>query len=428
MSDGARDLLVRGVASARAGEDEQARKYFNWCLREDPDERQRVDAHYWLAKLSTNESEQREHLTRVLQLEPTHFAARRDLSVLDGELAADSLIDPNIDQPASAAEPAPIEQRRFICPQCGGRMTFDPGNYELTCSYCGHHAHLADALTQGSAVEESDFIQALVTAKGHLHPIATPTLECRACGASYLLNPGALSLSCAHCGSTIVVDRSASQDLIPPQGVVPFALDQKAAARKLRQWLSDGNIHPTDSVGGFRGVYLPAWTFDLTGEAPYHFERYDGDNWVAESGSQIVVYNDLPVPASHTLPPTFKECFFEFDLSALLEYDPSKLAGWPAETYQIPATDAAMAARWYVVDQARQKAQRSLSGRIRGFQLRSTDLLVAAYRLILLPFWLSGYAVRDAPYLAVINGQTGEVRAEQPANRILSALRRFLGW
>ncbi|MGA9532369.1 MAG: hypothetical protein WBR18_06600 [Anaerolineales bacterium] len=427
MSDGARDLMVRGVASAKAGEANQARKYFNWCLREDPDDRQRVDAHYWLAKLSADDGERREHLIRVLQLEPTHYAARRDLAVLDGDLAAESLIDPNADQSARAAEPAPVEQRRFVCPQCGGRMTFETSSYQLTCSYCGHHAHLAEILAEGSAVEETDFIQALVTAKGHLHPVATPTLECEACGANYLLSPATMSLSCAHCGSTIVVDRSASKNLIPPQGVVPFAIDQATARRTLVQWLSDGDIHG-DSIGGLRGVYLPAWTFDLTGEAPYHFERYDGEEWVSESGSQIIVYNDLPVPASHTLPPSFKDCFFEFDLSALVGYDPSKLAGWPAETYQIPATDAAMAARWHVVEEAREKAQRSLYGRIRGFQLRSTGLLVAAYRLILLPFWLSGYSVGGMPYHVVINGQTGDVRGDQPASGMMGALRRLIGW
>lgn len=425
MSDGARDLLVRGVASAKAGESDQARKYFNWCLREDPDVRQQVDAHYWLAKLSPDEVHQREHLTQVLQLEPTHYAARRDLAVLNGELDPDSLIDPNATDAQSTPTPGDIEKRRFICPQCGGRMTFQTDTYQLTCSYCGHRSHLSEALAQGTAVDESDFIQALVTAKGHLHPVATPTFECDACGSTYLLSPETLSLTCPHCGSTFVIDRRASVDLIPPQGVVPFAVDREAAERHLRRWLADGGVRPTDSVGGLRGIYLPAWTFDLTGEAPYNFERYDGEKWVIEDGSQIIVYNDLPVPASHTIPPSLKDSFFEFDLAAMVEYEPSKLAGWPAETYQIPATDAAMVARWYAIDQAREKAQRNLYGRIRDFRLRSSDLLVAAYRLILLPFWLTGYAVGGHPYHAVINGQTGQVHANQPSVGLLSALKRL---
>jgi predicted RNA-binding Zn-ribbon protein involved in translation (DUF1610 family) len=261
-----------------------------------------------------------------------------------------------------------------------------------------------------------------------VHPVATPTFECVACGATYVLDPQTLSVTCPHCGSAFVIDHSASKDLIPPQGVVPFSLEQEAAIQSLRQWLTDAGVQPVESIGQARGIYLPAWTFDLTGEAPYHYERYDGNDWVPETGSQIILYNNLPVAGSHTLPPAFRDCYFGFDLTDLVEFQPSKLAGWPAETYQIPATDAAMAARWYVVEQARQKAQRGLYGRIRDFHLRSTDLLVASYRLILLPFWLSGYAAGGAPYRAIINGQTGEVRADQPQRGMLASIKHMLGW
>lgn len=427
MSQSARDLLVRGIASAKADEPDLARRYLERCLRMGPSTRQRVDALFWLARVSSTEPERIDYLQQVLNLEPTNFAARRDLALLRGELEEEELVDPTAPQRPSAPAQTPIQERRYVCTQCGGRMEYDPRNHRLTCRYCGHRSHLAEVLSGGAAVAEEDFIQALATAKGHTLPQSTPTFQCEACGASYLLEPDTLSLTCAHCSSTYVIDRSSSQELVPPQGIVPFAIDEDHAEKRVREWLEDHEVEGVQRLGELRGFYLPAWTFDLTGEAPYTYQRREGDEWVTERGSRLVIYDDLPVPASHRLPKHFSKAVHDFDLTNMVPFDGSRLAGWPAEIYEISATDAAMAARWYAVEQARRKAKSTLYGRVKDFRMSSTDLLVAAYRLILLPIWLTEYVVESTRYQVTVNGQSGAVRGEQPARGLGGFLRRLLG-
>lgn len=427
MSEGARDLLTRGIASAKAGEADRARRYLERSLRMRPSTRQRVDALYWLAQLSPSEAEKREHLESVLQLEPSHFAARRDLAVLKGDLSASEVIDPNALRPPAAPETASLEEERYLCPNCGGRMVFQAGTQKLTCSYCGHQSTPGQAVQERAEVVESDFIEALATAKGHIHPQATPTFSCGACGATYLLAPEALSLTCPHCGAVYVVERTDPQSLVPPQGIVPFALTAGEAGRRLRSWLQVEGIQAPWSGQELRGLYLPAWTFDISGDAPYKYQRREGDRWVTEQGGELLLYNDLPVPASHRLPQVFVDEIHQFDLASMRPYDPSHLAGWPAETYQIDAAEAAMAARWHVLEQARAKAQAGVLGRVRGFHFSAPHLLVSAYRLILLPIWLTSYRVGGESYQVMINGQSGEVHAEKPPAGIGAFLRRLFG-
>ncbi len=193
----------------------------------------------------------------------------------------------------------------------------------------------------------------------------------------------------------------------------------------MRDWLSDQRVDQIDHFGSIRGLYLPIWTFDISGEAPFHYQRYDGEEWVPEKGSQLLLHNDLPIPASHRLPKYFADEVHEFDLSKLQPFDASKIAGWAAETYEIPARRAAMAARWHVIDEAREQARSKLFGRTRDFRLSATDLLIAAYRLALLPFWLTSYTREGKTFQAIVNGQTGNVRAETPDRGLVGWLKRL---
>ena len=424
-SDGARDQLVRGIASAKAGETELARRYFQRALQLNPDHRGRVDAYYWLARLSSSEREKRGYLVQVLQLEPTHYAARRDLALVDGTLDREELVDPNQPQFAQEAAPSSPKSHRYVCPRCGGHLTARASSSGLACEYCGFEVQDSRTRKTEAVVPEDDYIQALVTAKGHTHPQHTPTFTCQGCGASYLLPPGSLSLTCPHCGSVYTVERLEESNLVPPEGLIQFEVDQGTAGLRLRGWLDEQDFNSVEGFAPLHGVYLPAWTFDLSGEVPYTYMARQGEHWESRRGSHILLENDLPVAASNHLPKTLSDEVHRFDLSGLQPYDADLLAGWPAEAYEIPATDAAMAARWHLLDGLRQRVEGEISGRIRDLRFHSSDILISAYRLILLPMWITNYRLNGKRYQAVVNGQSGAVRAESPPTNWWASLRSF---
>src|SRR5829696_8880692 len=93
MSDGARDLLVRGIAAAKGGQPEEARFHLEWVLRTDADLDQQTEAWYWLSTIATEPIEQREYLEHVLGMNPLHPEARRDLAILEGRISADQMPD-----------------------------------------------------------------------------------------------------------------------------------------------------------------------------------------------------------------------------------------------------------------------------------------------------------------------------------------------
>lgn len=70
MSDRSRDLLVRGIAAAKANSKDEAKFYFEWVLRSDAERDQIKDAWLWLSRLTDDPKEKRERLEQALSYDP----------------------------------------------------------------------------------------------------------------------------------------------------------------------------------------------------------------------------------------------------------------------------------------------------------------------------------------------------------------------
>ncbi|HEX5502998.1 MAG TPA: hypothetical protein VFW96_10270 [Thermomicrobiales bacterium] len=430
MSESARDLLVRGVAAARAHSSEEARFHLEWVLRTDADLAQQAEAWYWLSRIAGDPAERRACLERTLAADPTYPEARRDLAILDGRLAPDDLRDPRLaDAPiAPASQVAPGEIHRYRCPRCGGALTNDPGHPGLFCQFCGYrgdpagHEHGANP----PAVAEQDWVAAIYTARGHRWELPVERVfTCQSCGASHVIPPGVVSLACPSCGSPYVVQAAASPDLVQPDGVAPFAFDAATAGARAHEWLVAQRFRPDDlderaAIAAPRPLYLPFWTFDLGGTI-YWQEMMQSDEREPSSGTELVGRDDLLVAASATLPADLRAAL-RFDTSALTPYAPELLAGWPAEIYQVSVADASLAAHARTVEETRAHLLATVDHRGHDLHLDTTGITVESYKLALLPVWLTDYRYRGERHPLVVNGQSGAVHGSVPR----STLQRFL--
>jgi DNA-directed RNA polymerase subunit RPC12/RpoP len=419
MSDSVRDLLVRGIAAAKDGAKAEARRYLEWALRLDPTDEQRARAWLWLSEVSDDPAEKREYIERILAFDPTDPVARRKLAVLDGRLRPEDIIDPDRLVVAGPGTPQPAQARQFVCPQCGGRMVFDPQG-RLICEYCEQRQASPVPSVMGGRIEEQDFILTLATARGHTRAVATRCLRCHACGAAFVLPPETLSFACPYCASTYAVEQAEVQELLPPAAIIPFAVDRAEAQRAVARWLRSERLEGLAHTIPLTGLYLPAWTFDVRCDVSV---GYQGQNGYTPD-KETVFENDVPVSASRTLPETLAEEVNHFRLEGLLPYDPRYLAGWPAETYRISMADASLVARQKTLARARQRFA-SRWDAVMGINKMGMPLLaVESFRLILLPLWIACYRDGERMYSVIVNGQTGAVRGEKPEQ----GARKWLSW
>ncbi len=419
----ARRMLVRAVAEIKDHQYTTARRYLERMISIPSTGDQKAEAYFWLSEIAETEDEKRDHLHSALAYDLTHHRARKSLAILDGRLKPEEIINPDAFVPTTAEGTQDREGNRFECPTCGARMVFSPDGQSLVCEHCENQK----ADSSESALEEQEFLLGISTAKGHQQARATQAFECSACGAVYLLAPEILSITCLHCDSTYSIVQAEVRELIPPEGVIPMQLDQDQAAAALREWfLAEYKQRPKVSLESLKGVYLPAWTFDLGGNIKWTgYIEYQENQPIPVRDYGVIHFDDVFVPASKPEPKYYQQLLREFDANDVLPFKPDYLPNWLAESYQVPMADAAVAARALTFKLAqREQVQKSGLSNVQNLQFYSDDILVESFKLVLVPVWIARLEVDGEKDEVLINGKSGRVYAKKPPG----LMRRALGW
>ena len=420
FSDYGRELLRSGIIEAKAGHKDAALRYLDRAAYMSHDHDVLAETWFWMSQLIDDKVEKRKALENCLANDLQHARARRALAILDGKLKADEIVDPDhLPLPPEGLRAA--DAQRFMCPKCGGRMSFSPDGGSLTCEYCSRNQQFA---AQPGTADEKDFIIAMATARGHGKPLNQQVFHCEGCGCEFILPPNQISTTCVYCDSPYVVNWESEEQLLAPDGVIPHAFDQQRAIKHLVEWVEKNKIKPEKKVDLPRGVYLPLWTFDIGGEIKYVGEMYENDKGIfgqptsemrmkRVSDSYPVLINDLPIPAARKLSGVFQQLIPTFELRAVKPYEAGYLADWPAEVYDIPMAEASLDAR----AQALARYKRELPAVIAPAQLISTssaNMSIESFRLTLLPVWMTELPFDGREHLVLINGWTGTVKSDLP--------------
>jgi hypothetical protein len=419
FGDYGKELLRSGIIDAKAGHRESARRYLDRAVYISQDHDVLAEAWFWMSEVLDEAAEKRKALENCLAHDLQHARARRSLAILDGRLKPGEIINPD-KLPLAPEGLRAANAERFMCPKCGGRMSFAPDGQSLLCEYCSRNQRFS-AAGPGTAAEK-DFIIAMATARGHGKPLDQQVFHCEGCGCEFILPPNQISSTCVYCGSPHVVNWESEEELLAPDGIIPHMFDQKRAIKILIEWVQSNQIKPEKQVDLPRGVYLPLWTFDLGGGIDYVGETTTSSDMdfgderqqrIRVSDCYPVQINDLPIPASRKLSSVFLKLIPTFELRSIKPYDPRYLANWPAEVYDIPMAEASLDAR----SQGYTLYKRDLPSLLTPIGIISTSsakLTVESFRLNLLPVWVTELPFGGRQHLVLISGQNGTVESDLP--------------
>jgi hypothetical protein len=410
MDNGAHELVVRGEAAARAGDGDEARFFLEWALRLDLPLEEQVRALRWLSEIAQQPDEKRSRLEDALALDPANPLLRRMLAILDGTLQETEVIDPDRLPPELPGAAEERNSRRFICPNCGGRMTYTPDGSGLVCEYCEKRQRLAYT---GQAAE-LNFTVAMAKLDGHSKPADMPVVTCGGCGAVMLLAPQTLSGTCPHCGSHFALEAPERRQLLVPEGVLPFLVDEAVVRQSVEAWLEAK--HQPARLARILGQYFPAWTFDLSGQARWRARRYDSQRktWMPIEGTELVLVNDKAIAGAKVDDERIDRLLAEMKPDSMVPFDPGYLASWPADTYQVSMSDAAIKAHSQVFHQTQRQIRQRLTGEIEDLHVDPTGFAIDRFRLILVSLWRAQVVLQDENQEVLVNGTSGELLEGRP--------------
>ncbi|HMD89580.1 MAG TPA: hypothetical protein VKF38_10495 [Anaerolineaceae bacterium] len=339
----------------------------------------------------------------------------------------EEIVDPDhLAQPAPSTQEA-NDPKRFVCPKCGGHMTYSPDGKSLVCEYCQSRQTLNAPSRNSQQLNEQDFFLTMATSQAHFSPIVKRTFSCQGCGAKFLLPADQMTLTCPYCKSSYIVENKETFEMIPPAGIIPFEIDEDHAKQALKIWLHK-NL-PDKSVHVFPGIglYVPIWSFELTGQITWRCKVYKNKMWYEEQGEQPILYHDILVNATRNLKECAPEFLHEFPLAKIVSFDDRYLANWLAETYQIAMADASLDARQAVLAIETEQIKRNFMNQNQDLELNSSGMSVATYKLLLFPFWVTQYSFENQYYQIIINGQNGLVKGQRPPGRVEQWLDKLIG-
>ncbi|MFD3190151.1 TFIIB-type zinc finger domain-containing protein [Sedimentitalea sp. HM32M-2] len=331
------------------------------------------------------------------------------------------------------------QEHRFPCEQCGADYRFAPASGTMTCDHCGHSEPIDSGPWSGAALAELDLRDALDQTLPAAEIEETRVLSCPNCAAQVEFDPDTHAAECPFCATPVVTDTGTNRH-IKPRGVLPFALEERAAHAAMTDWLGQLWFAPNGLTQYARkgrkmqGIYVPYWTFDADTRTRYRGERgtiyyttrtvnRNGKRvqeriakvrWNPASGQVTRFFDDVLVLASRSLPKRYTDALQPWDLSALEPYQPQYLAGFRAEAYGVELAEGFAEARRHMARAIERDVRFDIGGdqqRIHDIDTRVRDV---TFKHVLLPVWLAAYKYRGQTYRFVVNGQTGQVQGERP--------------
>ena len=331
-----------------------------------------------------------------------------------------------------------IAAKKFECAGCGALMLYEPSEGGLKCPFCGSSKGIPkadDYVAVEHALEEALDRPGL----GLLRVDAPKVFHCENCGAEVTFGGATVSSTCPFCGSDHVVERAGNVDRVPPESVIPFAVNFDGAKARWRTWLGKGLFRPRrvlDLATGeaLRGVYVPHWTFDArafsrwTAEAGYRYTVTVGSGqnarqetrtrWEPAAGQRTDVFDDLLVCASKGLDDRLMNEAKPFDLPKAEPYRSEYLSGFAAEEYTVTLPDGWTRAR----EIANDVQTRRCAGDVPGDTQRSlrvwTQYADVTWKHLLVPLWIASYRWKGKTFRFMVNGQTGKVVGTAPVSAI----------
>lgn len=305
------------------------------------------------------------------------------------------------------------------CPSCGGTMFFKPGSQSLLCQSCGRKETIPELVSK-ITVNEMDFLAAKNTAS-HDWGMEAKLVTCKQCGAETIQNKLQLSGMCPFCGSTTVEAADPEQDIMAPNGIIPFKITEDRALYIFKEWIKDRFLAPEllaqdAQLNKFYGIYVPLFTFDVLTVNRFTGHYTENNRTLFKCGKFQHQVDDFPVVASKQL------CSDKLLLNVMKDYrtreakpyTPDALAGFPCEHYSIGLNEA-----WnsvgkdmeiYLKNQANKQDETKF---LMGIDM-ATDYFNLKYKYLIVPVWINSFYYDNQLYMIAINGQTGKIDGQWP--------------
>ena len=324
----------------------------------------------------------------------------------------------------------------YNCPCCGGPLTFSGKSGKLECVSCGNSFE-PEALEMLNTAESGEQIVFERPKEGfQAGEEGVQIYHCKNCGAELMTEDTTTAAECPYCGSpTILPDRL--EGGVKPEKVIPFVVSKEQAQNyfKGKKLLPNVFLNSRNRISEMRRLYIPYWLFscDACADMVYDAEKVHTEQkgeWEITRTKHYLVrrrggmrFENIPVDGSVKMDDKLTESLEPYDLSAAIPFQSAVLAGAMADHADADCD----ACEKRAVERVERSVEQTMLDTVRDYDtVNERNRRITTERgsatPALLPVWLMTTVKEGKTYTFAINGQTGKLTCDVPADKAKSLL------
>ena len=323
----------------------------------------------------------------------------------------------------------------YKCPCCGSPLAFSGASGKLECAACGN-SYEPDAIEAMNASENGEELRFEHSGERFAADDAAQIqgYVCKSCGAELMTEETVTATECPYCGSPTVLPERIEGG-VKPEKVIPFKITKEQAQKQFEEYFKGKRLLPNvflnsrNRIAEMRKLYVPYWLFDCDVRATVvydaekkHTER-KGDWEITRTEYYLVRrsgrmgFDSIPVDGSEKLDNRITESLEPYDLTEAVDFRPAVLAGATADCADVDADACEQRAR----ERVETSVSRAMRDTVTGYSSvsehsRSIHSENGKATPVLMPVWLITTEKEGKTYTFAINGQTGKLTCDVPAD------------
>lgn len=329
------------------------------------------------------------------------------------------------------------------CPSCGGTLRFDIQKQKLVCEYCESEFDPSSIQEMTGAGESEAFGNEPVE-EPEGETIDAKIFTCPNCGAEVFATDLDAVEYCSYCGTFVTLESRLAK-MQKPSYIVPFTITKEKCMELYGEKLKKTHFLPKDmkvenAESKLHNTYIPFWVYSekINPAAEIHFtglEEWSSGNTDYKQEYNIEVQPEGTVEgvfydASATLDDRISEQIGNFPMESLQPYNNSLMTGSYADVADVKkevyvdnvrkqgvvaigekiSEDLVSQDRFLDICHNPQKVKRITTTQD-GNSYSSVDA-----KLAMLPVWFMTWKNKNRLCYSVINGNTGKMFTEIPAD------------
>ena len=328
----------------------------------------------------------------------------------------------------------------YNCPCCGGPLQFSGESGKLECASCGN-AYEPDALEMMNPADSGEQISFSNAAESFgAGETGVQGYICKNCGAELMADETTTATECPYCGSpTILPDRI--EGGVKPEKIIPFVVTKEQAQKQFEDYFKGKRLLPNiflnsrNRISEMRRLYVPYWLFscDARADMVYDAEKVRTEQkgeWEITRTKHYLVrrrggmrFENIPVDGSVKMDDKLTESLEPYDLSAAIPFQSAVLAGAMADHADADCD----ACEKRAVERVERSVEQTMRDTVRDYDtVNERNRRIVTERgsatPALLPVWLMTTVKEGKTYTFAVNGQTGKLTCDVPADKKKSLL------